>query len=97
MKILLDVMGGDNSPDELIKGAVDAIDDLESEVVLIGNENIIKEKLKEFYHKEKIEDINSRLHIKHVEIWRRRCFCFSRKHRSFHGWWTFTSWQNKRN
>ncbi len=66
MKILLDVMGGDNSPDELIKGAVDAIDDLESEVVLIGNENIIKEKLKEFYHKEKIEDINSRLHIKHA-------------------------------
>lgn len=66
MKILLDVMGGDHSPDEMIKGAVEAVEDLESEVILIGDENIIKQKAKEFYQKEKIEDVHPRLHIKHA-------------------------------
>ena len=38
MKILIDALGGDNSPDEIIKGSVNAIDELESEIVLIGKE-----------------------------------------------------------
>ena len=42
MKILLDAMGGDNAPDANIKGAVKAINQIEAEVVLIGNkDNII--------------------------------------------------------
>ena len=44
MKILLDAMGGDNAPDETIKGAVRAISEIKSEVVLIGNEEIINKK-----------------------------------------------------
>ena len=45
MKILIDAMGGDNSPDEIIKGCVETIDELESEIILIGNEKIINEKV----------------------------------------------------
>ena len=37
MIILLDAMGGDNAPDANIKGAVNAIKDIEAEVCLLGN------------------------------------------------------------
>ena len=67
MKILIDAMGGDNSPDEIIKGCVNTIDELESEIILIGNEKVINEKVKEFYGKEKISDINKKLSIKNAE------------------------------
>ena len=52
MVILLDAMGGDNAPDATIKGAIKASKDINGEIVLIGNEEIIKSKLKEFYGKE---------------------------------------------
>ena len=52
MKILLDAMGGDNAPDANIKGAVEAINKVKAEVVLIGKEEIIRNKVKEFYGKE---------------------------------------------
>ena len=63
MVILVDAMGGDNAPDAVIKGAVNAIEEVESEVWLIGNENIIKSKIKEFYGKEDISEISQRLKI----------------------------------
>ncbi len=66
MKILIDAMGGDNSPDEIIKGAVEAINELESEIILVGNETIINQKVKEFYKVENISDLNSRLSIKNA-------------------------------
>lgn len=67
MKILLDVMGGDYAPDEMIKGAVEAADDLESEkIILIGNEKTIKEKVKEIYGKDDISDVNQKLVIKNA-------------------------------
>ena len=59
-------MGGDNAPDATIKGAVRAISEIKAEVVLIGNEEIINAKVKEFYGKDKLSDINSRLSIKHA-------------------------------
>ena len=62
MKILLDAMGGDNAPDANIKGAVSAINEVEAEVVLIGKEDVIRSKIKEFYGKE-IEEISPRLKI----------------------------------
>ena len=49
MKILVDAMGGDHAPDEIIKGCVNSINDLESDIVLIGKEEIINNKVKEFY------------------------------------------------
>ena len=67
MKILLDVMGGDYAPDEMIKGAVEAADGLESEkIILIGNEKTIKEKVKEIYGKEDVSDVNHKLVIKNA-------------------------------
>ena len=65
MKILLDAMGGDNSPDANIKGAVEAINKVKADVVLIGKEEIIRNKVKEFYGKE-IEEISDRLKIKNA-------------------------------
>lgn len=67
MKILLDVMGGDYAPDEMIKGAVEAADDLESEkIILIGNESTIKERVKEIYGKDNISDVNHKLTIRNA-------------------------------
>ena len=62
MIILLDAMGGDNAPDANIKGAVKAINQIQAEVWLIGKEDIIKSKLKEFYNKT-AEEITPRLKI----------------------------------
>lgn len=63
MKIILDAMGGDNAPDANIKGAVNAINKIKAEVILIGKEEIIRAKIKEFYNKE-LEDISDRLKIR---------------------------------
>ena len=63
MVILVDAMGGDNAPDAVIKGAVKAINEIKSQVILIGNKDIINAKVKEFYGKEKIEDISDRFSI----------------------------------
>ena len=65
MKILLDAMGGDNAPDANIKGAVNAINKVKAEVVLIGQEDVIRNKIKEFYGKE-LEEISDRLKIKNA-------------------------------
>ncbi len=67
MKILLDAMGGDNAPDATIKGAIKAAKEIESEIVLIGNEEVINEKIKEFYGKDKISDITDKVTIKHAQ------------------------------
>ena len=68
MKILLDAMGGDNAPDANIKGAVKAIKDVEetTEVILVGNKDIIIKKIKEFYGKSDISEISPKLKIHHT-------------------------------
>ena len=65
MKIILDAMGGDNAPDANIKGAVQAINKVKAEVVLVGKEEVIRSKIKEFYGKE-MEEISDRLKIKNA-------------------------------
>ena len=62
MKILLDAMGGDNAPDATIRGAVSAINEIEADLVLIGQEAVINTKVKEFYGKS-LKDISPRLSI----------------------------------
>ena len=47
MNIILDAMGGDNAPDATIKGAVKAAKEIESNIILTGNENIINQKVKD--------------------------------------------------
>ena len=55
--------GGDNAPDANIKGAVKAIKEIDSEVILLGNENVINKKIKEIYNKESILEISDKLKI----------------------------------
>ena len=65
MIILLDAMGGDNAPDANIKGAIKAINQIKAEVVLIGKEEVIKERVKSLYGKT-LEEISPRLKIKNA-------------------------------
>ena len=62
MKIILDAMGGDNAPDANIKGALKAINKVKAEVVLVGKEEVIRSKIKEFTGKE-MEQVSDRLKI----------------------------------
>lgn len=48
MKILIDAMGGDNAPLEIIKGTMLAVDEFNiDEIVLLGDESVIKKCVKE--------------------------------------------------
>ena len=38
MKIILDAMGGDNAPDANIKGAINAINKVKAEIILVEKE-----------------------------------------------------------
>ena len=67
MKILFDAMGGDNAPEANIRGAVSAIEQINAEIILIGNEKILNEKIKNIYGKNSIEEINNRLKIVNAE------------------------------
>jgi len=55
MKIIVDVMGGDNAPDEIIKGAVEAASKVDATIVLVGNAKKIKDCLEEFGHPDNIK------------------------------------------
>ena len=63
MVILLDAMGGDNAPEAVIKGAVKAIDEIDAEILLIGNEKIINDNIKRIYKKDSIEELSSKIKI----------------------------------
>jgi glycerol-3-phosphate acyltransferase PlsX len=59
-------MGGDNAPDATIKGAVKAAKEIDSEIILIGNEEIINTKVKDFFGKDSIKEVASNISIKHT-------------------------------
>lgn len=46
MKLAVDAMGGDNAPTEIIKGAILAAENFPGEIILVGDENKIREVLK---------------------------------------------------
>ena len=60
-KIVLDAMGGDNAPKEIIKGAMDAVSARSDiKVILTGKEDVIKAELAGYtYNKEQIEVVNT--------------------------------------
>ena len=66
MNIILDAMGGDNAPDATIKGAVKAAKEIESNIILTGDEKIINQKVKEFYGKDNISEVASNISIRHT-------------------------------
>ena len=90
MKIVLDAMGGDNAPDANIKGAVNAINKIKAEVILVGKEDVIRSKVKEFYGKE-IEEISDRLKIRNatetIEMEDTPTVVIKHKKRFFNGSW----------
>lgn len=60
MRIGMDVMGGDHAPVETVKGAIEALDHLDSTMVLIGDEALINEELKKYsYDKGRVEIIHT--------------------------------------
>lgn len=42
MKIIVDAMGGDNAPEEVVHGAIKASSELDVNIVLVGVERVIK-------------------------------------------------------
>ncbi|MCH5298230.1 MAG: phosphate acyltransferase PlsX [Ruminococcus sp.] len=47
MKIIVDAMGGDNAPLEIIKGCAEAQTEFELDIILVGNEDIVKKSAQE--------------------------------------------------
>ena len=41
MKIIVDAMGGDNAPMEVVKGAIQAVEEVKAEIILVGNAEAI--------------------------------------------------------
>ena len=70
MKIALDAMSGDFAPISTVKGAVEALNEIENlEVILVGKESIIKEELKKYKLPiKKIKLIESLLFISMVPL-----------------------------
>ena len=52
MKIIVDAMGGDNAPDEIVKGAIDACETLGIEIILTGKGEEILRSLEKMGRKE---------------------------------------------
>jgi len=61
VKVALDAMGGDNAPVEIVKGAIEAIQEREDiKVFLVGKEGIIKAELEKYtYDKSRVEIVNA--------------------------------------
>ncbi len=61
MKILIDAFGGDNSPNEIIAGTIDALNAKDGfTAVLVGKSEIIEERLKNYeYDAKRVEIINA--------------------------------------
>ncbi|MDO5519074.1 MAG: phosphate acyltransferase PlsX [bacterium] len=61
VNIAVDAMGGDNAPDEIIKGAVEAVNESSDiKVILVGKQELLDEKLKQYtYNESQIEVVHA--------------------------------------
>lgn len=56
MKLIVDGMGGDNAPIEIVKGCVEAVKEYKINIIIAGKEELIKKELEKYdYPTEKIE------------------------------------------
>lgn len=54
IKVVVDAMGGDNAPYEVVKGVVEAVQEKENVIVyLVGKEELVREELKKYTYPEK--------------------------------------------
>lgn len=59
MRIVLDAMGSDSHPDPEIEGAVEAVKRFGDEIILVGNQDLLKPKLKIYGGNEKIKLVHA--------------------------------------
>ena len=60
MRIVLDGMGGDNAPEEIVKGAVEASKLISDEIIIVGQEELILDELKKYsYDDQKISIVHA--------------------------------------
>ncbi|MEG0291620.1 MAG: phosphate acyltransferase PlsX [Anaerovoracaceae bacterium] len=60
MRIIIDGMGGDNAPGEIVKGAILAAKEIEDEIVIVGKEDLINNELKKYsYDNNQITVVNA--------------------------------------
>ena len=61
VKVAVDAMGGDNAPVEIVKGAVEAINESSHvKVFLVGQEDVVNAELAKYtYNKEQMEVVNA--------------------------------------
>ena len=61
VRVALDAMGGDNAPTEVVKGAVEAVNEKNTiQVLLVGREDVIQKELTKYtYDKERIQIVNA--------------------------------------
>ncbi len=69
VKVVVDAMGGDNAPVEIIKGAVEAINENATvKVLFTGKQEVIEEELKQYqYNAEQVEIVDAREEIEMAE------------------------------
>ncbi|MBR5740757.1 MAG: phosphate--acyl-ACP acyltransferase, partial [Firmicutes bacterium] len=58
MRIIIDGMGGDNAPEAICEGAVMAAKETEHEIVLVGNEEILRELVTKYQGRHPVENIS---------------------------------------
>lgn len=67
MKLIFDINGGDNKS-EIIKGAIDASNEFNTDIILVGREDFIRENLQELdYNIDKVEIIDAKENIENNE------------------------------
>lgn len=49
LRIAVDAMGGDYAPQEVVKGAVEAAGEIDSEVVLVGQQSVVERELRQYH------------------------------------------------
>ena len=60
MRIIIDGMGGDNAPMEIVKGAVEAAKEIDHEIYIVGKEDLINEELSKYkYDKNQIKVVHA--------------------------------------
>ncbi len=60
MKIIVDCMGGDKAPVDIVKGSIDALKEYGIDLILVGREELINNELNKYdYPKEKVEVLHA--------------------------------------
>ncbi|MCR4901457.1 MAG: phosphate acyltransferase PlsX [Butyrivibrio sp.] len=69
VRVVVDAMGGDNAPLEIVKGAIEATKESNAlKVILVGKEDIVKQELSKYeYDKDRVEVVNATEEIEMAE------------------------------